>query len=289
MDTPYTVRHFRRAVAAFFVALVVGAVVFALILHESALDSVYRSTVTLSLTGIDTKPDNAAGEVVTIVLILAGMAIYGYLASSIVELIAHGVLTGTISNRRRRHVIDRISDHYIICGFGRVGRQVGRRVPRRRRPVRRPRLQSRGARDRAAGGRSVPRRQRYEGRGPRGGRSRAGARAGRLLRLGRRQPLHHRLGPDGSTGDPDRRPGLDRGRCEQDAPRRRRSGRSALRRRRPGDCQAHAEAHRFGVSRHRLPARRPRPALRGDRDHDEPAPRRGGRSARRACDTRPAR
>jgi voltage-gated potassium channel len=59
-----------------------------------------------------------------LVLILAGMAIYGYLASSIVELIAHGVLTGTMSERRRRRVIDRISDHYIICGFGRVGRQV---------------------------------------------------------------------------------------------------------------------------------------------------------------------
>jgi voltage-gated potassium channel len=80
--------------------------------------------VTLSLTGIDTKADNSGGLVVTIVLILAGMAIYGYLASSIVELIAHGVLTGTMGKRRRRHMIDRISDHYIVCGFGRVGRQV---------------------------------------------------------------------------------------------------------------------------------------------------------------------
>ena len=61
---------------------------------------------------------------VTIGLILAGMAIYGYLASSIVELIAHGVLTGTVSERRRRRMIDGISDHYIVCGFGRVGRQV---------------------------------------------------------------------------------------------------------------------------------------------------------------------
>ena len=52
------------------------------------------------------------------------MAIYGYLASSIVELIAHGVLTGTVSERRRRRVIERISDHYIVCGFGRVGREV---------------------------------------------------------------------------------------------------------------------------------------------------------------------
>ena len=124
MDTPYTLRHFKLALAAFFTVLVIGTVLFALVLHESVLQSIYRSTVTVSLTGIDTKPTNPGGEVVTIVLILAGMAIYGYLASSIVELIAHGVLTGTMSERRRRRVIDRISDHYIICGFGRVGRQV---------------------------------------------------------------------------------------------------------------------------------------------------------------------
>jgi voltage-gated potassium channel len=124
VDTPYTLRHFRLAVAAFFVCLAAGAVMFALILHESVLESTYRSTVTLSLTGIDTKPGTPGGEVITIVLILAGMAIYGYLASSIVELIAHGVLTGTMSERRRRRMIDRIRDHYIVCGFGRVGRQV---------------------------------------------------------------------------------------------------------------------------------------------------------------------
>jgi voltage-gated potassium channel len=124
VDTPYTLRHFKFAVGAFFAALAAGALLFGFVLNESALQAVYRSTVTLSLTGIDTKPENSAGLVITIVLILAGMAIYGYLASSIVELIAHGVLTGTMSERRRRHVIDRISDHYIICGFGRVGRQV---------------------------------------------------------------------------------------------------------------------------------------------------------------------
>jgi voltage-gated potassium channel len=124
VETPYTLRHFKFAVGAFFAALAAGAILFGFVLHESPLQSIYRSTVTLSLTGIDTKPDNSGGLIVTIVLILAGMAIYGYLASSIVELIAHGVLTGTMSERRRRHVIDRISDHYIVCGFGRVGRQV---------------------------------------------------------------------------------------------------------------------------------------------------------------------
>src|SRR5919204_1233071 len=122
--TPYTLRHFWRAVVAFVVALGAGTLAFALALHESGLQAFYRATVTISLTGIDTKPKGVGGEIVTIVLILAGMAIYGYLASALVELIAHGVLTGAMSERRRRRVIERMRNHYIICGYGRVGRQV---------------------------------------------------------------------------------------------------------------------------------------------------------------------
>jgi voltage-gated potassium channel len=124
VDTPYTLRHFIRAVAAFFLALLAGTAAFAAFLDESGLQAFYRSTITLSLTGIDTKPQGTGGIIATILLVLVGVAIYGYLASAIVELIAHGVLTGAMSERRRRRVIERISDHYIICGYGRVGRQV---------------------------------------------------------------------------------------------------------------------------------------------------------------------
>jgi voltage-gated potassium channel len=124
VNTPYTLRHFIRALIAFFTALGGGTIAFAAVLHESGLQAFYRSTITLSLTGIDTKPQGTGGLVTTILLVLAGMAIYGYLASAIVELIAHGVLTGAMAERRRRRMIERINDHYIICGFGRVGRQV---------------------------------------------------------------------------------------------------------------------------------------------------------------------
>jgi voltage-gated potassium channel len=124
VGTPYTLRHFIRALAAFLIALAAGTAAFAAFLDESGLQAFYRSTITISLTGIDTKPVGTGGVVATILLVLAGMAIYGYLASAIVELIAHGVLTGAMAERRRRRVIERISDHYIICGYGRVGRQV---------------------------------------------------------------------------------------------------------------------------------------------------------------------
>ena len=125
MRPPYNLRHFQIALGTFLATLVAGAFVFWTVLDESFLQAFYRSTVTISLTGIDTKPSGVGGEIATIVLILAGMAIYGFLASAIVELIANGVLTGGMAERRRRRVIERQRDHYIICGYGRVGRQVG--------------------------------------------------------------------------------------------------------------------------------------------------------------------
>ena len=42
----------------------------------------------------------------------------------LVEGIAGGVLTGALAERRRRRAIERLSDHYIICGYGRVGRRA---------------------------------------------------------------------------------------------------------------------------------------------------------------------
>jgi voltage-gated potassium channel len=126
VTTPYTLKHFKIALAAFFVALGLGTTAFKLVGHESLFASFYRATVTISLTGIDSRPPHLGAQIVTVLVILAGMAIYGYLASAIVELIAHGVLTGVLSERRKNRVIRGLRDHYIICGYGRVGRRVGR-------------------------------------------------------------------------------------------------------------------------------------------------------------------
>ena len=126
MKAQYTLRHFKIAVAAFFVALALGTLAFWAVMSDSLFSSFYRTTTTISFTGLDSRPAHVGGQIVTILVILVGMAIYGYLASSIVELIANGVLTGVLSERRRNRVIRGLRDHYIICGYGRVGRRVGR-------------------------------------------------------------------------------------------------------------------------------------------------------------------
>ena len=88
------------------------------------MQAFYRSVVTSSLTGLDTVPANDATRLVSIVLVLAGLTIFAFIATILVEGIARGVFTGALAERRRRRTIEQLSDHYIICGYGRVGRRV---------------------------------------------------------------------------------------------------------------------------------------------------------------------
>jgi voltage-gated potassium channel len=57
-------------------------------------------------------------------MVLCGISIFGYVAAVIVESIAGGVVTGALAERRRRRTIEALRNHFIICGYGRVGRRV---------------------------------------------------------------------------------------------------------------------------------------------------------------------
>jgi len=120
----FSFRRFGYATGALAVVLVGGMVGYHQMLGEGWIESFYRAMVTISLTGIDTKPAGTDAQLFTIGLLLAGVAIFAYIAGAIVEMIARGVLTGAWAERRRRRAIDRLRDHYIICGYGRVGRRV---------------------------------------------------------------------------------------------------------------------------------------------------------------------
>jgi voltage-gated potassium channel len=117
-------RRVAYAVGALLAVVVSGTIAFHESLHETWIQSVYRTMVTISLAGLDTVPRNDEARLVSIGLVLAGITIFAYIATVLVEGIAGGVFTGAIGERRRRRTIERLKDHYIICGYGRVGRRV---------------------------------------------------------------------------------------------------------------------------------------------------------------------
>jgi voltage-gated potassium channel len=71
-------------------------------------------------------PLSTAGTVFTIVLILIGVGTILYGIGAMVEFLIGGQLTGVFRRRAVRRQVARLSGHYIICGYGRVGEAVAR-------------------------------------------------------------------------------------------------------------------------------------------------------------------
>jgi voltage-gated potassium channel len=117
-------RRFAWALAAFAALELIGTIGFHELTPEGWIASLYRSVVTTTLTGIDTQPRGSGAQLFTIFLLLGGVAIFLYVAGVIVELIARGILEGALAERRKRRLIEKLQDHYIVCGYGRVGRRV---------------------------------------------------------------------------------------------------------------------------------------------------------------------
>jgi voltage-gated potassium channel len=109
---------------AFLAILVAGMIGFQWLLGEGWVASFYRSVVSTTLTGLDSPPEGKAAQLFTVVLLVAGVAVFLYLAGALVDLIAHGALSEAYAERRMRRMIENLREHAIICGFGRVGRRV---------------------------------------------------------------------------------------------------------------------------------------------------------------------
>jgi voltage-gated potassium channel len=71
-------------------------------------------------------PDSVAGQAVKVALIVLGVGTLFYGLVAVTEVFVSGHMAELLQERRRQKLIDATSDHYIICGFGRVGRQVAR-------------------------------------------------------------------------------------------------------------------------------------------------------------------
>jgi voltage-gated potassium channel len=71
-------------------------------------------------------PDTVVGELVEIALISFGLGTLFYLLVTFVELFVAGHMTGLLEVWRMERRIEDLNDHYLICGFGRVGQQVAR-------------------------------------------------------------------------------------------------------------------------------------------------------------------
>jgi voltage-gated potassium channel len=79
---------------------------------------------TAATVGVFPEPHSTAGQIVHVALVIVGLGTLFYALATIAEFFVAGHLAEVLVLRRTQRMIDSLSNHHIICGFGRVGRQV---------------------------------------------------------------------------------------------------------------------------------------------------------------------
>jgi voltage-gated potassium channel len=123
-------RSFQRRLLVLLIALAgvvaAGSIALSLVEHYSLGYGFVLTLDTVTTLGSIQTPHNTGGRIVIVTLEIMGIGTLFYGLATVAEFFVSGQLTGRLRDRRTQRMIDSYSDHVIVCGFGRVGRQVAR-------------------------------------------------------------------------------------------------------------------------------------------------------------------
>lgn len=120
-------------------ALILGLVCISSILsyhfwfNKPLLESIYWTVITVAGVGYSQMPEpdvGAARQFLSIIVIVVGMVSMAYTLAMFIQAIVEGQFDRALGDNRMHKRIDKLANHVIICGFGRVGQNLSHRLAR---------------------------------------------------------------------------------------------------------------------------------------------------------------
>lgn len=122
-------RELFLGIGAFGGVIVLGTLWYWLVEHWPLTDALYMTVITLSTVGfMEVNPLSNRGRVFTIVLIIVGVIWLGYIANRFTEAVIQGYFRDGVRLQQQRRLLDELSGHFILCGFGRTGQQIAQEL-----------------------------------------------------------------------------------------------------------------------------------------------------------------
>ena len=107
--------------------LTFGTAGYMLLEGWSLIDALYMTVITLATVGYgEVNVISNAGRIFTIVLIILGVGFCLYVVGNVVQFLVEGRIRLILGRRKLDKQINQLKDHYIVCGYGRMGRGLGR-------------------------------------------------------------------------------------------------------------------------------------------------------------------
>ena len=124
-------RHLAISIVLSLLILVTGTAGYMIIEDWRFLDAFYMTIITISTVGYrEVNQVGDAGRLFTIFLVLIGVGFTFYVMAAVVQFMVEGRVRIIMGRRRLDKQIDRLKDHYIVCGYGRIGRVLCRNLQR---------------------------------------------------------------------------------------------------------------------------------------------------------------
>ncbi|MGO9580258.1 MAG: potassium channel family protein [Desulfobaccales bacterium] len=127
-----TFRKIAQWAACLLALLIFGSLGFMWLEGWNFFDALYMTVTTLATVGYgEIHPLDHIGRIYNMVLILTGMGVLFYIVSSLARVVIEGELQAVLGRRKLIKHIRRLKNHYIICGFGRIGEIIARHLTAR--------------------------------------------------------------------------------------------------------------------------------------------------------------
>ena len=122
-------RHLAYCILISILIIAAGTAGYMAIEGWPFIDAIYMTVITISTVGF--KEVNQVGEVgriFTIFLVFCGVGFSLYVAAAVVQFMVEGRIRIIMGRRRLDKKINRLNNHYIVCGYGRIGRVLCRHL-----------------------------------------------------------------------------------------------------------------------------------------------------------------
>jgi voltage-gated potassium channel len=124
-------RHLIISLSISILILAVGTIGYMTIEGWPFIDAFYMTVITISTVGFkEVNQVDGAGRIFTIFLVFSGVGFSLYVAAAIVQFMVEGRIRIIMGRRRLDKKIERLKNHYIVCGYGRIGRVLCRHLKR---------------------------------------------------------------------------------------------------------------------------------------------------------------